>query len=497
MFELEWNCLRDYQIFFDLLPTYTIRTQDSHSYFEASITGAMQKTLDSSQRESVPKLLLGRLKQKGKTIDDLAGTRHPGDETQLPYRASPVWYKKGELDDWIAQQLKLPPSLWGPNRVSNDLMILTSRELEKLRRRKVIADWSTKRRTTILRLADPRASVTMPKMSMVDEGRKTDQSTYTEQDMRSVFLSIISRSRKDNTYKFALGKILLDYAQKNPPTRHTHEISYDYLAGEFLKHYWHQKYKFKMKQDFHTKKTPVVIKILEEVFGENPPQFKNLKCEDLQRARQLILENVFGPARKKKGMVIQRFQRTTSGNTTQDNDIFYEYDDERETIFLKPGAHEFFRQNYGLLMRALLAEWVRYLERVNHGLPMLAAKIYNEEAKRQSLAGYRDILVEYSDHCFYCNGHLELACTHVDHFFPWSYIFENEAWNLVLACQTCNIQKSNSVPPEVQVPILIERDREYSKTMKMMKESLRRLSFKGRWDDQIRNHYRICAEYDF
>ena len=37
-----------------------------------------------------------------------------------------------------------------------------------------------------------------------------------------------------------------------------------------------QKY-FKMKQDFHTKKTPMVIRILVNIFGEQPPyRFKDV-----------------------------------------------------------------------------------------------------------------------------------------------------------------------------------------------------------------------------
>ena len=81
---------------------------------------------------------------------------------------------------------------------------------------------------------------------------------------------------------------------------------------------------------------------------------------DVEQARKGILENVFGKTIH-KGVVIQAFQHLGSGNSVEDTDVFYDYDDDEKKIFLKPKAHEFFKQNYGLLTRALLAEWIKYL----------------------------------------------------------------------------------------------------------------------------------------
>ncbi len=456
----------------------------------------MEKILNVRQRKAVPDLLLYRLKQAGSTVANLKGDITAGDRPQQQYGTLQVWHKKSDLDDWIAGQLRLPSSLWGPKRLSNDLMKITHSELAKLRKKGAIADWSSTKRTALFRLVNPDIAVMRPTMT----GSETapDAPAQTEQDMKTTFLSIISKSRKDNTYKFALGKTLLDYCKGNPPTGQTQVITYDYLAGEFLKHYWYQRYKFRLKQDFHTKKTPRIITILEQTFGENPPhKFEDLDQNDLRKAREGILDSVFGLARQKKGMVIQRFQRTMEGNTIRDNTTFYDYDDEKREITLKPKAHYFFRQNYGLLTRALLAEWIKYLERVNHGLPMLAAKIDNEEAERGSLKQYRNAFFEYSKDCFYCNGRLERDCIHVDHFIPWSYLFDNDAWNLVLACPSCNLQKSDSLPPKTFVDELIKRDSQYEKTMEMMRKSLLRLSFKGPWEKEIHSHYAICKEYGF
>ena len=197
------------------------------------------------------------------------------------------------------------------------------------------------------------------------------------------------------------------------------------------------------------------------------------------------------------GLLSPAFQHIESGNSVEETTIFYDYDDDAKKIFLKPKAHEFFSRNYGLLTRALLAEWIKYLEKVNHGLPMLAAKIDNEEAERKPLIAYKQIFLKYSDHCFYCNNHLRSDHIHVDHFIPWSYIFDDNAWNLVLSCQECNLKKSNSLPGKKFVDYLINRDQKYSETMEIMHKSLIQLSIKGSWSNEIQNHYKICREFGF
>ena len=462
------------------------------------------KTLNPAQRGAVPGLLMHCLRQRGVTIGEAGAADHQGDPVQMRYRDEPVWHRKGDIDGRIAGMLHLPASLWGPGRLSNDLMTVTAGEIAKLRKRGIVADWSSKKRTTLIRLADPGIDVDVPRMSR-HEARGAAAAAAaaaaparTDQGMMTLFLSIISRSRKDNTYKFALGKTLLDYCRRNAPDGRAREITYDYLAEEFLKHYWYQRYKFRMKQDFHTRKSPVVIQILEKTFGKNPScRLEDADPDDRMAACTQIQQRIFGLARQKRGMVVPRFQRTMSGNTTVDSNLFYDYDDERKMITLKPDAHLFLRRNYGLLIRALLAEWVRYLERANRGLPMLAAKLYDTEAKRGPLRRYRDLFLERSDHCFYCNYGLEPARTHVDHFIPWSYIFEDSTWNLVLACRDCNLGKTDSLPPGRFVDYLIERDHRYSGTMLEMKRSLRQLSSTRPWEDEIRNHYEVCGEYGF
>ena len=131
-------------------------------------------------------------------------------------------------------QLHLPSSLWGPKRCSNALLKQTTNELAKLRKKGIVVDWSSTKRTTLFRFADSKISVDVPVMSIE---RRIPVARNNDQDMKMIFLAMISQSRNDGTYKFALGKTLLDYCKSNPTTGRTEIIEYEYLAGEFLKHY--------------------------------------------------------------------------------------------------------------------------------------------------------------------------------------------------------------------------------------------------------------------
>ncbi len=69
--------------------------------------------------------------------------------------------------------------------------------------------------------------------------------------------------------------------------------------------------------------------------------------------------------------------------------------------------------------------------------------------------------------CFYCKEPLVESDVHVDHVFPFSFMTRaqwddapdlNAPWNLVLACSSCNLQKSNRRPTEAEVRQLIARN---------------------------------------
>lgn len=452
-------------------------------------------------RDQIRDMILFGLAQPGSIINKLesGNRRYPGDSSQQKYQKKPVWHKRSDLIIYVAKKLRINPELWGPNRVSNNFYNPVDQEIAKLRKKNVIIEWNSSRHFGIFRLGFD-VLVTKPQMSTTANPAipASNIADTSENNLKRTFLSIMTKGKKDNTYKFTLAKVLLDYCRDTTDTARTHAIPYEYLADKFLRYYWYQEYKFRMKQDFRIKSKPKVIRAINDVFGQNPPaDFKLLDCDDVTRAKNKILSTVFGHARSKTSLVVPRFQNVPAGRFTQEIRAFYDYDDDKQEIYLKPEAFEFFRKNNAILSRVVLAEWARFLEKINHSLPRLVAKIDQDNMVRGSLVPYHKIYAEHTDHCFYCNDTLERYHTHVDHFIPWSYMFEDSAWNLVLACQQCNCKKSDSLPQSEFRDLLIHRNTRYYTQIKKLKLSLDQLDTGRGWEPEIANHYTNCHEYGF
>ena len=450
-------------------------------------------------RKAISEMVAYLLNQKGKTIKAIEfqkNTKYKGDESQKPYRNNPVWHNRQDLLDLVAEKLKIHSDFVGPDRKSADFYNAVDQEITKLRNKRLLVMWSSTRHCGIWRIADSFPAVSAPTMSA---DTFTHVSSPDDHDLKQLFLSILTKGRKDNTYKFTLAKSLLDYCIETPDaTDKNHEIPYTYFASKFLKYYWYQEYKFRMKQDFRVNSKPKVITALNDVFGASPPtDFKLLDPDDVKKAEEKILCTVFGRAKSKTSLVIPKFQSIPDGKYVKSSNAFYDYDDDRKILSLKPKAFRFLRYNHGILSKAVLAEWAKFLEKINHTLPRLVAKIEQDGTKRGPLTEYRKLFSEYAPDCFYCGSRLERDYTHVDHFIPWSYIFDDNAWNFVLACQECNCKKSDSLPQIEFRDLLLERNSKYSGKIKKLELSLNQLNTGKGWRPEIVNHYNNCLDYGF
>jgi len=324
----------------------------------------------------------------------------------------------------------------------------------------------------------------------------------TNSDFVYHFNSILTKGKKDNTYKFALARFLLDYSYglddkyiENKINDNSYEeIEFSKIAKSFLKYYWHQICKYKIKQNYNLEKLPLVVQIITDVFGNEyiPDSFEKMEREKIVYAEKMITKKCFLE-------VIPRFQNMPEGNRIRSTNVFYEYN--TKSISLKPQAALFFKENYSFLSKSVIMEWAKFLEKINHGLPRLISKIESEEFKRGSLSKYRTILQKYFDKCFYCNNPLsqETYSIHVDHFIPWSYIYEDELWNLVLACDRCNCDKSDSlIEPQVEnIKKLVQRNLDYRVKIEELEKSIKRLEGKYTQEKAIEKYYQNCLDYGF
>ena len=69
-------------------------------------------------------------------------------------------------------------------------------------------------------------------------------------------------------------------------------------------------------------------------------------------------------------------------------------------------------------------------------------------------------------HCFYCEAPLgEQRAPTVDHVIPWSFLLEDDLWDLVLACSKCNSAKSDWLPDSrLHSKSLLRRNRDLSRS---------------------------------
>ena len=321
-------------------------------------------------------------------------------------------------------------------------------------------------------------------------------------ELRRKFITILSKqTSKSNTYKFALARFLLDHSHKRDSSS---TVSFQDIAKKFLKYYWHQECKYRIRQNHDPNNHPSVVKVIREVFEEEmvdgyiPDYFKNMSPEKIKNAEEEIRKSVFGSG--KKSQVVPRFQRLKGQPPDRNLHIrgtgdFYDYDVPSGQLEIKPEALSFFKDNYNVLTKAVFLEWSRFLEKINT-LPRIIEKVESEVVRRRALTSYQSIFRDQRD-CFYCNRTLDERQIHVDHFIPWSYIFEDEAWNLVLACQDCNLKKSDSLAGSSFRNQLINRNRNYQKKIPELAKSLLRLDAENNWEPEIKHHYYNCKDYGF
>lgn len=313
----------------------------------------------------------------------------------------------------------------------------------------------------------------------------------TNKDFLNLFMAIM-KSSKNNTYKFALARFLLEYSNNHTENH----VRYKEIAAYFFKYYWIQECKSKLNQGPYNQ-TPEVIQIIRGVFSKPyyPHKFADLEKDEPAKVKKCI-DMI---AKKCFDDVIPRFQ-IIRNNKRIEKRIYYhylarEYHDSADNkkidpgggVLLNPLAMEFFRKNYVLLSKTVILEWVLFLEGLNIGVPRLASKIKGIEFGKRDQTKFRKILEPFASSCFYCQKHLSKTKIHVEHVIPFDYIGETEMWNLVLSCGNCNCSKLGGLPPRKYMDNLIMRNNKYRDIIKELDKSLNILGTD--FKDDIMRHY--------
>jgi hypothetical protein len=131
-------------------------------------------------------------------------------------------------------------------------------------------------------------------------------------------------------------------------------------------------------------------------------------------------------------------------------------------VQLNTESYRFLKEHGAVLELVGNFYWAEFLEGCNRLAPRIIQKVTRDGATRRPLRTYlRILLAESAAECFYCGAHFDEATTAtVDHVIPWSFLLEDDLWDLVLACTTCNSRKSDWLPNHDYLERLIIRNRQ-------------------------------------
>ena len=272
-----------------------------------------------------------------------------------------------------------------------------------------------------------------------------------EDELWSAFARLFSsKSRNTSSYKFGFLKAILDNLYNVDVDL---KLSFDQLFSKFSEIYWNLILKHGLRQKTATNDNRETY--LEQVFHTAEEKYKILEPMPYESLTAEMMLDISHQAKMKckKYVVGALFEDT--------NRLFYSFSKKEEWIQINPVMYEFVCKHKVMIEKLNYYEWARFLERVNE--ETVAVKLLNkidESSKRNNLAIYRQILYEEfeSKTCFYCGKQLSPDKIDVDNFIPWSFIKDDNLWNLVLACPTCNRRKNDKLPDEQYLDALVERN---------------------------------------
>ena len=404
----------------------------------------------AGMRDAVKAAVVEALSRPGSSIRDIRAVQCSEEELERRHGNDSVWHELSEMRAFVADKLELKKDrVLGPSRHNNYFMDAVLDMITNLKNRGSVETWQ-KRSGAFRVVGDLPETQPDPGMSINvrESGRRPGQPTG-DDALKERFVAML-HGYVDDTYKFALARAILDYCyseggKSNPDL----VIKYEYLAEKFLEYYWKLAW-FGIKQNAHSAESRV-LKTIRELFGEKTPErFDNARQQyptEIDKAKSSILTGVFGHARSHTSIVVHAFQNVPDGAHVIPDEVFYEPDDDGQCLKLHHEALSFMSRNYVVLRYSVLALWSLRLEKLNPSMIKIMTKLSRERIERSALKKFHDMLIKYVDTCFYCGTRLG-DDTEVDHFIPWSYVLEDNLWNMVLACSSCNSKKGNQLPGE-------------------------------------------------
>ena len=306
------------------------------------------------------------------------------------------------------------------------------------------------------------------------------------------WLTIIEQMNNDNTYKLAWGRAVIECVAFDDfdIINNNAIISFDIISLRMLKYYWNQLFFFHLKQSPYKDKDPVICQDTEKLIDV----YKKITNSSIpiwfDDALKIIIKN----NKKEFDKIIKHISKTLHENVcwrfknipNKTLDI-YEYNKGVDSIIINMDNVIALKEYSMIISKLLNYKWSQLLEKFNYQ-PKISLKVNGiSEAKlrRNNLTKYKEELLkefegkEIID--FYTGNPISYNDISIDHVIPWSFMYSDDIWNLVITSKSINSSKSNSIPSKEIIEKLKIRNNNL--------DSLLSGTYKLSMDEAIRNNY--------
>lgn len=121
-------------------------------------------------------------------------------------------------------------------------------------------------------------------------------------------------------------------------------------------------------------------------------------------------------------------------------------------VRIHPKWRQFILNNYPIIQGWIQIKKVRYLQDRNPGVPGIIYKLNLENEKGRKLSNAKELWKEVADvlsapiRDIYSGHEIDVRKSELDHFVPWSFVANDELWDLVPMESRLNSSKSNRLP---------------------------------------------------
>ena len=281
------------------------------------------------------------------------------------------------------------------------------------------------------------------------------------------WIRVIEQMSNDNTYKLAWGRAVLECVSFDKYKVVDNEIIIDFndISDCMIKYYWNQIFFFNLKQAPYKDKYPVICNDVLKLINQFKSKYNTvipIWFDDVKNK----LDNEF------YNKIVKHVSKTLHENVcwrfkiiNKETIDLYRYNkNDGSFIIININELELLKEYSIILSKLLNYKWTQLLEKFNF-CPKIANKVNGiSEAKlyRNNLSKYKEeLLKEFKDDKiidFYSGEELEPGDISIDHVIPWSFMYSDDIWNLVVTSKSINSSKSNTIPSEEIIKRLKERN---------------------------------------